>query len=256
VRSSARGNGTARPAAGGNGAAPPAAGGNGPSAAGAAGGLRVLFLGSSLTYANDMPLQVRALAQAAGETLDVATVARGGASLEDLWHDGAALRQIRLGGWSFVVLQQGPSSTPANREHLCQWSSRFAAPIRQAGARPALYMVWPGSDRMQYFDDVSESYARAAAAVDGLLLPAGEAWRAVWRRRPQAPLLKRDGVHPTQAGSYTVALSIFGMLCARPPVGLPARLHLRGTRHAEVPEPLAPLLQEAAAEANERFGRR
>jgi lysophospholipase L1-like esterase len=246
VRSGARGNGAARPAPAGAGAA----------AAGPASGLRVLFLGSSLTYANDMPLQVRALAQAAGEALDVATVARGGASLEDLWHDGAALRQIRLGGWHFVVLQQGPSSTPANRQHLRQWSCRFAAPIRQAGARPALYMVWPSSDRMQHFDDVSESYAQAAAEVDGLLLPAGEAWRAVWRRRPQAPLLKRDGVHPTAAGSYTVALSIFGMLCARSPVGLPARLRLRGLRYAEVPEALAPLLQEGAAEANERFGRR
>jgi hypothetical protein len=223
---------------------------------GAASGRRVLFLGSSLTYANDMPYIVRALARAAGEALEVGVVARGGASLEDHWNDGGALRRIAEGGWSVVVLQQGPSSTPANRENLRQLTRRFAAPIRRAGARPALYMVWPGADRLAWFDEVRESYTLAAADAEGMLFPAGEAWRAVWRRQPSFQLYRRDGVHPTPAGSFTVALSIFGILYDRSPVGLPARVRLRGPSFAQVPPAIAPLLQEAAAEANERFGRK
>jgi hypothetical protein len=217
--------------------------------------LRLLFLGSSLTYANDMPAIVQALAQAAGESLEVSIVARGGASLEDHWSQGGARRAIAMGGWSHVILQQGPSSTPQNRENLREWTRRFAAPIRQAGARPALYMVWPGADRLAWFDEVRASYSLAAGDVDGMMLPAGEAWRAVWRRQPRAKLLRRDGVHPTPVGSYTVALSIFGMLYARSPVGLPARLRLPGGGWFQVPPEQAPLLQAAAAEANASYGR-
>ncbi|HEY0512070.1 MAG TPA: SGNH/GDSL hydrolase family protein [Thermoanaerobaculia bacterium] len=218
--------------------------------------MRVLFLGSSLTYANEMPFIVQALARSVGETLDVSVVAHGGASLEEHLNNAGTMRTIREGGWSFVVLQQGPSSTPENREHLREMTRRLAEPIRQAGARPALYMVWPGADRLGYFDEVRDSYILAAEDVDGMLLPAGEAWRAVWRRDPKVALFRRDGVHPSPTGSFTVALSIFGMLCGRSPVGLPGRLRLRHGAFAQVAPGLAPLLQDAAAEANERFGRR
>ena len=217
--------------------------------------MRVLFLGSSLTYANDMPGIVQALAGAVGETLEVATVARGGACLEDHWRDGGALRAIEQGGWDVVALQQGPSSTPENRQHLRQWTRRFAAPVRQAGARPALYMVWPGPDRRGWFDAVRDSYRLAAEDVEGMLFPAGEALRTAGLRDPKARLFRRDGVHPSPTGSFTIALSIFGILYRRSPVGLPGRVRLRGGAVAQVPPALAPLLQQAAAEANERLGR-
>lgn len=221
-----------------------------------AGGPRVLFLGSSLTYGNDLPQLVAALARAADRTLDVAMIASGGACLEDHWNRGEALRRLRRERWDFVVLQQGPSSLPESRENLREYTRRLAEPIRQAGARPALYMVWPSADRLAWFDAVRDSYTLAAEDVDGMLIPAGEAWREVWRRDPKVALLGRDGVHPTPTGSFTVALSIFGMLCGRSPVGLPARVRLANGSHAQVRPDLAPLLQEAAAEANERYGRR
>ena len=216
----------------------------------------MLFLGSSLTYANDMPYLVAALARAVGRTLDVAMVASGGASLEDQWNRGEAVRRIRGERWDFVVLQQGPSSLPESRETMREYTRRLAEPIRSAGARPALYMVWPSADRLAWFDAVRESYTLAAEDVDGMLIPAGEAWREVWRRDPKVALLRKDGVHPTPTGSFTVALSIFGMLCGRSPVGLPARVRLANGSHAQVAADLAPLLQESAATANERFGRR
>ncbi len=214
--------------------------------------LRVLFVGCSLTYSNDMPTLVQALARSAGESLEVAQATRGGANLADHWRHGGALSQIKAGGWDFVVLQQGPSSTPENRENLRRWTQRFAEPIRKAGARPALTMVWPTLDRFRFLDEVRSSYTLAAEDVDGMLFPAGEAWRAVLRRDPKVTLYRRDGFHPSPTGSLTVALSIFGILYGRSPVGLPAR----GFAKVKVPPALTLLLQEAAAEANEQFGRR
>jgi len=215
---------------------------------------RVLFIGNSLTYANDLPWIVQAFARSAGQTLDVAMVAFGGANLEDHWNQGEASRRIAEGGWSVVVMQQGPSSLPESREHIREFARRFAERIAKVGARPALYMVWPDSSRLAFFDQVRESYAIAASDVGGLLLPAGEAWRAALKRDPRAPLYRRDGLHPSPTGSYAAALSIFGMLYGRPLQGLPARLRLRKGSMLEVPPAMAALLQEAATEANERFG--
>jgi hypothetical protein len=53
-----------------------------------------------------------------------------------------------------------------------------------------------------------------------------------------------------------VALSVFGMLYSRSPVGLPARVRLRSGAFTQVAPELSTLLQESAAEANEQFGRR
>ncbi|MEA2604637.1 MAG: hypothetical protein QOF89_5629 [Acidobacteriota bacterium] len=217
--------------------------------------LRVLFIGNSLTSANDLPLMVQALAKAAGKTLYVESVILGGANLEDHWNDGGALRAITSKRWSVVVLQQGPSSLPESRVHLRTWTQKFAGPIRQAGGRPALYMVWPELERSAFFDDVRDSYSLAASDVNGLFFPAGEAFRAAWRRDPKAPLFSSDGFHPTVAGTYAAALSIYGVLYRRDPEGLPARLELANGQAVTIPQALATLLQDAATEANQTYGR-
>jgi lysophospholipase L1-like esterase len=222
-------------------------------------GMRVLFLGNSLTAANDLPLIVKALAKAGGQDLQVDSVTLGGANLEDLWNNGGALRAIdkgtAKGSWNVVVLQQGPSSLLESQIDLRKWTKRFAARIRKKGARPALYMVWPPNDRLAFFDQVSESYSLAAADVQGLLFPAGETWRAAWRRDPKAPLYSFDGFHPSAAGSYAAALSIYGVLFHKAPQGLPARLELGNGQTIDIPPALAKLLQEAATEANQKHGR-
>ena len=58
----------------------------------------------------------------------------GGFSLEDHWNQGTAQRRIAEGGWSVVVLQQGPSSLPESQVDLRAWTARFDAVIRTHGS--------------------------------------------------------------------------------------------------------------------------
>jgi hypothetical protein len=168
------------------------------------GDLRVLFIGNSLTEANDLPGMVSSIADGAGTlAITVEAVDLGGASLEDHWHRGEALAAIEHGGWDVVVLQQGPSALPESRVLLLDYAHRFADRIRAAGARPALYMVWPPLDRAGDWDAVTESYTAAARAVDGLLFPAGEALREALRRKPTLDLLQTDRFHPTATGTLS-----------------------------------------------------
>jgi hypothetical protein len=81
-------------------------------------------------------------------------------------------------------------------------------------------MIWPSSARTFDFDDVHESYRLAAVDVRGVFIPAGDAWREVWRRNPRAVLYGPDGFHPTPFGSYVAAAMMFEALFDRPPAGV------------------------------------
>jgi hypothetical protein len=211
-------------------------------------GRRVLFVGNSLTYSNNLPGILQALADSAGgDKLAVATVVGADIALVDHWKDGTALREIARGGWELVVLQQGPSSTEVNRDSLRMFTARFAAEIAKIGGRPALYSVWPTIGRRQDFPRAIESYTLAAADVNGLLLPVASAWLAAWEREAGLQLYAPDGLHPTVNGSYLAALVMYARILNRSPVGLPARLRLRNGAVATVDPAVAALLQQAAA---------
>jgi hypothetical protein len=208
-----------------------------------------LFIGNSLTATNNLPAMIELLArETGGSPISTQTIAEGGFSLEDHWNRGVAQRTIAEGGWSVVVLQQGPSALPESQANLREYAQRFDTAIRRAGARPALYMVWPESQRAAVFDDVVQSYTRAAEAVDGLLYPVGEAWRAAWRRDARLPLYGSDGFHPSPTGTYLAALVIYEQISGRTVVGLPSPL-------SSIDPATVRVLQEAAAEANARFAR-
>jgi hypothetical protein len=186
--------------------------------------LRILFIGNSLTYANDLPAAVQHLGQSDPKrAVVVSSVTEGGFSLEDHWNRGDAQRAIASARWDLVVLQQGPSALPESRVNLIDYATRFAGEVRKVGGSPAMYMVWPGLDREAEWSAVSASYAAAAEAVNGLLLPAGEALRAVRASAPGISLFEADGFHPSVAGTYGVALVIYARAAGVSPVGLTAR---------------------------------
>jgi hypothetical protein len=188
-------------------------------------GQRVLLIGNSLTLANGLGSMIEALARAAGNPpIETRTVAIGGYSLEDHWTQGDARRALRDGGWSTVVLQQGPSSLPESRDLLREYVGRFDAEARRAGARVALFMVWPPRSGPGTYAQVSQSYRSAAADVHGLLLPAGDAFRAALEKDPGAPLFDADGFHPSPLGTYLAAIVIYQALSNRAEPFVPATL--------------------------------
>ena len=212
---------------------------------------RILFIGNSLTAWNDLPLVVEAMAKEKGVFLSCEVATHPDFSLEDHWNRDTQ-SVIRRGGFKYVVLQQGPSSLPASRENLREWTKRFGEEIRRSGATPALYMVWPDRSRLAFFPEVKESYRLAAEDVKGELLPAGEAWVAAWRRDAKLALYGADGFHPSRLGTYAAAAAILSGLFAVSPQGLKARLQLRNGVEYRVDEREARIVLEAVAEVTPR----
>src|SRR5262245_7660722 len=224
---------------------------------------RVLFIGNSLTRANNLPGMVAAISAAVGQPLDCERVTFEGYSLEDHWHRGegapgvnnvTARHAIARGGWSTVVLQQGPSALPESRVLLVEYARRFDAEIRRVGARPALYMVWPTTARQFDFDGVKTSYEDAAKAIDGLFLPAGEAWRRARQLNERLGLYEADGLHPTVTGTYLAALVITARLTGKSIENVPGTLSVTNpTTRVSIPDAETIVLKRAAAETVERF---
>ena len=180
----------------------------------------VLFVGNSLTAAHDLPGMVAEIAAAHGPTLEVAAITRPGYSLEDHWRAGAG-ESVRTAAAGVVVLQQGPSSLPANAEHLGVWSERFAGVVREAGGRPALLMVWPSRQRWSALDAVQNAYAGAADRIGGILVPAGTVWGSALERDPSLRLTAADGFHPSRLGTFAAALTVYGAVSGTAPGDLP-----------------------------------
>ena len=220
---------------------------------------RLLFIGNSLTQWNDLPGMVRGLAASAGRRWEVHSVLMGGAALEDHFNQGTATRLLADEDWDFVVLQQGPSTLPESRINLRDGVAAFRPLIEGAGARTALYQVWPDSTWsasrfVADFDRVRDSYALAAADVNGLFLPAGEAWRIVLGTDVHYALYGPDGFHPTAEGTYLAALTIFGRLSGESTAGLARRLTTTDGRVlVDLDVGMAGRLQQAADQAASTF---
>ena len=168
---------------------------------------RVLFVGNSFTSAARVPERLAQLARAMGKDVTCDSVAPSSFSLEDHWKDGRALAAIAK-GWDVVVLQQGPSTQPGEAGRLADYARRFAQAIRKSGARPALLMVWPSSDRLREFPATIQAYRAAAKASDATLIPVGEAWLRMLSKDPRTRLYSGE-FHPSANGSSLAVLTIY-----------------------------------------------
>lgn len=182
---------------------------------------RILFIGNSLTYTNELPEVVGKLAHAAGRSVAYASMTRSGWSLQEHWEADAAER-IRDLAPDYVVLQQGPSTLPESRDHLVYWTERFGPSIREGGGVPALLAVWPDRSRLQYLGAGTRAYAAAARAVDGTLIPAGETWIRAWEIDPALELYSPDNFHPSYLGTLAAAQTVVAVLLEVPPDSMPA----------------------------------
>ena len=216
------------------------------------GGVRVLFIGNSLTFLNDLPGTLSSMALSVGDTIHVETVAQPNFALIDHYNDSNALETIARGRWKYVVLQQGPSTTQINRDSLILAAQLFNTHIRAVGATPALYMVWPSRDRKTFFDAARISYQMAAAAVNGIFIPAGRAWVTAWETDTSLALYHQDGLHSSPLGTYLAALVLYERITGHDARLLPGVAVVEG-KTLNMPEATIRLLQRAAHETNTRY---
>lgn len=174
--------------------------------------LKILFVGNSLTYTNDLPQLVQEMGRHDSVSIEYTTLCFPNYSLEDHWNEGKVQKEIETGQYDFVVVQQGPSALPESQVLLLEYAQRLAEVCRKYNASMAIYMVWPTSSRYFDLDNVIYSYTQAAKRTQSLLCPAGLAWKYAWQSTPSLPLYGNDNFHPSMTGSLLAAFTVYGTL--------------------------------------------
>jgi hypothetical protein len=175
-------------------------------------GMRVLFIGNSITYYHGMPQMVERLAagEAGAGPLFTVSYTRPGWTLQDAAADERLARLLREIQWDALVLQEQTDRAKASEDSLRHQTVPFAEelrrPIEARGARTVLYMTWYGSHE----SDLGQLLAVPVA-------PVASAWSEAHRRRPELPLIEGDGQHLSLAGSYLAACVFYSMLTGRNP---------------------------------------
>ena len=177
---------------------------------------KVLFIGNSHTYFNDMPQMVKELANAAGEELHVTMLTKGG--MDFAWHrkQEQTAFNLRYGGYDFCVLQQAAHPFPG-QEALSEGAKGICELAGEHPPRFALYMTWAEKAHPENQGEMTEAYRRTAREQALLLAPVGEVWQAFRKEHPDIELYFTDGAHASPAGSLLAAAVIFKTLLQKEP---------------------------------------
>jgi hypothetical protein len=193
---------------------------------------RVLFIGNSYTYVNDLPTMLATLARSGGHQIETGMAAEGGLTLADHVASTATQAKLASGHWDFVVLQeqsQIPSVAQSRTTQMYPAARQLIRTIRVDGAKPMLYLTWGHRDGWP--ENGLPDYARMQAALDDGYLtiarelgvavaPVGRAWATVVSQTARPGLWQDDGSHPTTAGTYLAAAVFYAAIFDASPVGL------------------------------------
>lgn len=174
--------------------------------------IRILFVGNSLTYVNDLPSLVKEIGDKEGIIIIYKSISLPDYSLEDHLNEGNIETEIETGNYDYVVAQQGPSALPESQIILLRDARKLASICKENKTRLALYMVWPSGSRLFDLDNVVVSYKNAAVQTGSLLCPAGLAWKKAWEADKSLALYSADNFHPSIMGSLLAALTIYASL--------------------------------------------
>jgi len=220
---------------------------------------KILFIGNSLTFVNQLPLTLAALVfdSKTAEEMRLAEVVKGGATLKELYLDTDALKSIKADGpWTDVVLQEQSQTMMQDPELTSQFAGIFAKAIGAVGARAIIYETWSHRDQAYSQGRIKEVLKNVAIANNAMFVPAGEAFQICRNRHPEI-VLYSDERHPSQIGTYLAACVFYSKIFDRSPIGLPTDLSLIDpTSHATaklmtIDPKLGKTLQEIAWEAVE-----
>lgn len=195
--------------------------------------MKVLFLGNSYTYFNDLPAITMELAGKAGIDLTTDSVTRGGAYLHQFADPADELyekwKTVYDGDtWDFVVFQN-QSFHPVKDPAAFRQAALDMKALLKPGQKILFYQTWAykyGSDKLagtglaydEMLTQMAASYGAAADAAGGEAVPVGQAFAEVRALHPEIELYNPDGSHPSPAGTYLAACLFFAEITGRSPL--------------------------------------
>lgn len=197
--------------------------------------IRVLWVGNSFTFFNELPDMFRNIASTQGIKISNTKVLKGGECFSGHLKNKKLIEILKKGGFDYVILQE-QSSMPANHTAIVQknvypYAKKLNDLILEGSpeAKVIFYMTWGhkyGNTRAKEsypldhtYEGMQErlktSYLEMAYDNKAWCAPVGMAWKAIHSQRPYLQLYRQDGFHPSSLGTYLAANTIFATIVQR-----------------------------------------
>ena len=200
---------------------------------------KVLFIGNSYTYVNNLPQVIADIANAMGDTLTHDSSTPGGYTLNLHTSNVTTLSKINAQSWDFVVLQeqsQLPSFDPPQVSidvypYARQLDSLIL--VNDSCTETFFYMTWGRQNGdlsncstypavctyngMQ--QRLRDSYVQMSVDNNVSVSPVGVAWKIVRDNYPGINLYQADESHPSIYGTYLAACVFYSSLFHKSTVG-------------------------------------
>lgn len=202
---------------------------------------KVLFVGNSFTYFNNLPQLVKALADSAKKPMTFAMHAPGGISVGDIsqgnqahMHNLALYALIRSKKWDVMVLQDNQGRfvrdsaqfPPTTASKVVEGHVRLMDSLKanNSCAKMVLFAGWAfkngsppyGNTGIEMIKRLLCNYVVLNDSMKEVVSPIGEAWIKAINYLPLLDLWDPDQAHPSLAGSYLSASVIFSTIFNAP----------------------------------------
>lgn len=201
---------------------------------------RVLFLGNSYTYVNNLPIIVKYIAFFENDTLITDENLIGGYTLKAHSTNQSSIAKIMQGNWDAVILQeqsQLPSFPIEDVEaEVFPYAQYLDSLIHVYSpcAKTIFYMTWGRKNGDQsncsFWPPVCTyngmdsllnlRYTMMAQQNHAMVSPVGAIWNEIRQTNPEINLYQSDESHPDLAGSYAAACSFYTSLFGKNPLDI------------------------------------
>lgn len=198
---------------------------------------RILFIGNSYTYRNNMPLLFEKIAQSKGKSVEVCAVTTGRFNFFKHAHSMKVIESLKNEKWDVIILQGSSRDMLRDSSFFNHKTypavSKLMSYIQkfQKSSQTYFYMTWPyrnGVRKDMRFSNpdtmllaVENGYNILSAKYQVPIIPVGKVFRSFYKNNPQIDLYVRDNSHPSFYGSYLVACTMYEAIFKNPLHAIP-----------------------------------
>jgi hypothetical protein len=215
---------------------------------------RVLFLGNSYTYYNNLPQMLSDIASSTGDNVIFDSNTPGGHTLQEHSNNTLSLNKIGNGNWDYVVLQEQSQlpSLPISEvnTNVFPYARKLDSIInvKNPCAETIFYMTWgrkngdgsncniwpPVCTYLGMDSLLSMRYKIMANNNNAFVSPVGAVWKKLRQSFPLIELYQTDESHPVEAGSYAAACCFYTTIFKKNPLLITFNSTLSATDAANI----------------------
>lgn len=190
---------------------------------------KVLYLGNSYTYVNDLPDIVERLAQDQSRDIQSTEFTSGGARIQNHWNNASVIQAIQQGGFDFMVIQ-GQSQEVAFpqgqfMDEVYPYAQKLDSLFKayNPNGKVIFFMTWgyrygdqvncqfypPFCTYESMSQELYNNYRQMALDFNSGVAPIGAAWRYSISLDSNYVLHSSDNSHPSYDGSYLAACVLY-----------------------------------------------